>query len=153
MAIKLKHRALAGLWFMVFALVPVFFVSSSFLSGPPGGRALEAVVWFLFAPLLVTGFLGALLGASILANRVKSGWRAAFRGFLISVLAYLLYSILVSSWEGYYNHGSFSIVESFAQMLFLMLVVGSVIVGWTAVILGTVAGWLLVSYPGGFWKK
>jgi uncharacterized membrane protein (DUF485 family) len=143
MAITLKQRAFAGLWFMAAGAFPVLSIGGSLVSGVPRDQTFEFAMWFLVVPLLVTCLTGALLGAPILdISRVKSGWRAAFQGLMVSVISYVLYAILLSAREGYF-HGSFTFGESFAQMLFYTLVVGSFIIGWLVAILGILAGWLL----------
>jgi hypothetical protein len=143
MAITLKQRAYAGLWFMAAGSTWVLSLSSVFLSGPPPVPPVEGVLWFVTLPIVANGLIGALLGAYILdSHRVRSGWLAAFLGLMVSVLGFLCYALLVSAREGYW-HGSLSIEQSFVQMLFLMLLVGSLAIGWMVVMIGGVAGWLL----------
>ncbi|HVG35391.1 MAG TPA: hypothetical protein VM911_20155 [Pyrinomonadaceae bacterium] len=139
MAITLKQRAYAGMWFMAAALIPLLFIIWNFLFLASESHTLELVIWFMIAPLLISGLLGSLVGAGILnPYKVTSGWHAALRGFIISVLAFLLSSILISAWDSYNNE-----YTSFIGTLFMMLVVGSMVIGWLATIIGTFAGWLL----------
>ena len=98
MAITVKQRAFAGFWFMVAAallIVPIF------NSTVPSSQFLDFFIWLLLSPLLITGLVGSLLGASILdAQRAGSGWRAALRGLSVAVISYLLYAIGLSAWDG-----------------------------------------------------
>jgi len=141
MAITIKQRALAGFWFMAAAaliIVPIF-NSTADLS-----HFLDFFIWFLVSPLLISGLVGSLLGTSILdAQRARSGWRAALRGLLIAVIAYLLYAIVLSAWEGYANHGAFSSGEAFTRMLLMVLIWGAIFFGWVVAIVGALAGWIL----------
>ena len=142
MAITIKQRAFAGLWFMAAAAlltVPMF----ASAAGDPSLFQFT-LIWLLLSPLLISGLVGALLGASILdTQRVRSGWRAALRGLLIAVIAYLLYAIVLSTWEGYANHGAFSSGEAFTRMLMMVLIWGAIFFGWVVAIVGALAGWIL----------
>jgi len=142
MAITLKQRAYAGMWFMAAALIPLLFIIGNFLLVASESHTLEVVIWFMIIPLLISGLLGSLIGAGILDPfKVTSGWHAAFRGFVISVLSFLLSSILISAWDAYNNE-----YTSFIGTLFMMLVIGSMVIGWLAAIVGTFAGWLLYQH-------
>lgn len=137
MAITLKQRAYAGLWFMVAGFAPWMYRLRDFL--PVESHVLEFVVWFMIFPALIAGLLGALLAAAILdPHKVRSGWNAAFRGLIIAVLSFLLSAILISAWEAYTHE-----YESFVSILFMMLLVGGMVIGWMAVLIGTFAGLLL----------
>jgi ABC-type transport system involved in multi-copper enzyme maturation permease subunit len=141
MAITIKQRALAGFWFMASAallIIPIFIFTVEPSPFP------DNVVWFLLAPLLISGLVGSVLGASILdAQRVRSGWRAALRGLLIAAIAYLLYAIVLSAWTGYTNHGGLSFGEAFGRTIVLLLVGGVIVFGWMAALVGAFAGWAL----------
>jgi hypothetical protein len=140
MAITIKQRAFAGLWFMVAAallIVPIF--NSTVASS----QFLDFFIWLLLSPLLISGLVGSLLGASILdAQRARSWWRAALRGLSVAVISYLLYAIGLSAWEGYANHGGFSFSEAFTRMLWILVVFGAIF-GWVVAIYGAFAGWML----------
>ncbi|MDQ2856533.1 MAG: hypothetical protein M3R68_09405 [Acidobacteriota bacterium] len=140
MATKLKHRAYAALWFMAAVLLPVLFVFGTFLQAPaPRADILEVVIWFLLIPLLITGLLGSLLGARILdSTKKRSGWGAAFRGLLITGAAFLFSAIIISAWDAHKNE-----YTRFINTLFMMLLVGSMVIGWVVVLIGATAGWLL----------
>ena len=141
MAIPLKQRALAGLWFMAAATLIVLPIAPTVV--PFHSESVAFVIWMLLSPLLVSGLVGSLLGASILdAQKVRSGWRAALRGLLVSVMAYLLFAILFSIWEGA-NHLSLSFREAFAQMFFWIMAAGVIFFGWVVAIVGALAGWIL----------
>jgi len=139
MAITLKRRAYAAIWFMAAALIPLLYRIRDFLLVASEPNTLEIVSWFVIVPLLISGVLGFLIGAAILdPYKVSSGLHAALRGLLISVLAFLLSSILISAWDSYNNE-----YTSFIGTLFMMLIVGSMVIGWLAAIVGSFAGWLL----------
>jgi hypothetical protein len=138
MAITLKRRAYAGMWFMAAGLVPFLYRLPDLLPTALSSLTLE-LVGFILVPVLVTGLIGSLLGAGILdPYKVRNGWHAAFRGFIIAALSFLLSAILISAWDVSNNE-----YESFVNLLFMMLIVGTMVIGWMAVIVGTFAGWLL----------
>ncbi|HVG21335.1 MAG TPA: hypothetical protein VNI02_19995 [Blastocatellia bacterium] len=145
MAITIKQRAFAGLWFMAAAAFLIVPITAPFVqSAENQSELLDYLIWFLLSPLLTGGLVGALFGASILdRQRVRNGWRAALRGLFTAVIAYLLYAIVLSAWEGYANHGAFSPVEAFTRMLMMVLIWGAIFFGWAAAIIGVLAGWLL----------
>jgi purine-cytosine permease-like protein len=139
MAITLKQRAYAGLWFTAAGVAPWMYRLRDFLPPVPESDFLEFVIWFILVPALIAGLLGALLGAAILdPHKVKSIWNAAFRGFIIAVLSFLLSAVLISAQEAYTHE-----YESFVGILFMMLLVGGMVIGWMAVIVGTFAGLML----------
>lgn len=143
MAITLKQRAYAGIWFMAAALIPLLFRIRDFiLLAPPATHTSDVVIWLMIVPLFIAGLLGSLIGAAILdPYKVTNGWHAALRGLIISVLAFLLFSILISAWDSYNNE-----YTSFIRTLFMMLILGSMVIGWLAAIVGTFAGWLLYQH-------
>lgn len=143
MGMTIKQRAFAGLWFMAAAALLVFPIFTS--AAGDSSQLLYFFIWLLLSPLLITGLVGSLLGASILdTDRARrSGWRAALRGLLIAVIAYLLYAIVLSAWEGYANHGAFSSGEAFTRTLLMVLIWGAIFLGWVAAIIGALAGWIL----------
>ena len=109
---------------------------------PFHSESIAFVIWMLLSPLLVSGLVGSLLGASILdAQKVRSGWRAALRGLLVSVMAYLLFAILFSIWEGA-NHGSLSFGCVLANVL-LDHGCWCIFFLWVWAIVGALAGWPL----------
>ena len=139
MAITLKQRAYAGLWFMAAALILMLYRIGVFLLAASESHTLEVVIWFTIIPLLITGLLGSLIGAAILDPfKVTSGWHAALRGLIIAVLVFLISSILISVWDSYNNE-----YTSFIGTFLMMLIIGSMVIGWLALIVGTFAGWLL----------
>ena len=144
MAITIKQRAYAGMWFMAAGIVPVLYVSSLFLSFPSGFSGeqnsldVEFALWFMIIPLLITGMMGSLFGASILdTQKVRSGWRAALRGLLVAIVAFLLSTVLISVWIASDEY------QSFVPTLIMMFGVGLMVVGWLVAITGVFAGWLL----------
>lgn len=139
MALTLKQRAYAGMWFAAAGMIPVLFVSPTALSAADPYDKGEAVIWLAIVPILIAGIIGSLLGASILdPHHVRKSWQAALRGLIVAVVAFLLFSILFSAWASYTNE-----YQSFVQMLFMMLMVGVIAVGWMVAFVGTFAGWLL----------
>ena len=145
MAITIKQRAFAGLWFMAAAALLIAPIILPFaMSAEASPHSLDYFIWFLLSPLLITGLVGSLLGASILDTQsTRSWWRAALRGLLIAVIAYLLYAVVLSMWEGYANHGAFSPGEAFTRMLLVVLMWGAIFFGWVVAAIGAFAGWLL----------
>lgn len=154
MALTLKQCAFAGVWFMAAGVIPTLFVAlilltttdfagNSFIQSPRD--ALDFAVWFMLIPLLLTGIIGSLLAASILdPHKVRGGWHAALRGLLVLVSAFLLFSVVISLRETSENE-----YQTFFRTWILMLMVGSVAVGWLVVMVGIIAGWILYKQQGG----
>jgi hypothetical protein len=139
MAITFKKRAYAGMWFMTAGIFPVLYISWLLFSLGEMPGTFVFVLWFMVVSLLVTGVWGSLLGAGILdSEKVRSDWRAALRGFLVAVAAFLSSSVVIAAWEVSNNEYS-----SFVRTLILVLGIGSMVVGWLAAIVGMFAGWLL----------
>lgn len=155
MAITIKQRAFAGFWFMGAAALVVLPIIVPFATAAESSsESTYYLIWFVCSPLLMAGLVGFLLGGSILeARRDGSGWRAALRGLFIAVIAYLLYAVVFSAWEGYANHGAFSPGEAFTQTLILVLMWGAILFGWVVAIVGALAGWFLHFISGARWKR
>lgn len=139
MAITFKQRAYAGMWFITAGVIPVLYISSLLISFGDLPGTFGFVLWFMVVSLLVIGIWGSLLGAGILdSEKVRSGWCAALRGLLVAVAAFLSSSVVIAAWDVSNNEYS-----SFVRTLILTLIVGSMVVGWLAAIVGMFAGWLL----------
>jgi len=142
MALTLKQRAFAGVWFMAAGLVPVLGISTLLRPIPPTFNSFDFSVWFIAFPLLVIAINGALFGAGILdPGIVKRGWQAALRGLAVSVVTFLSLSVIFCVWDAYTNE-----YTNFIATLILVLVVGAMSIGWWAVVLGTFAGWVLYQW-------
>lgn len=154
MALTLKTRALAGLWFIAAGVIPTFYIAllllnttdfagNSFIQSRRA--AIEFVFWFIFIPLVLTGILGSLLAAGILdPQKLRGAWQSALRGLLVLVAAFLLFSVVISLRETSENG-----YQTFLRTWILMLMFGSVAVGWLVVMVGILAGWLLYKLQGG----
>jgi hypothetical protein len=71
--------------FMAAGLIPVLIVGSLLRPLPPSFGYFDYAVWFIGAPLLVSGINGALFGGGILEpSVVRSAWLAILRGMLVS---------------------------------------------------------------------
>jgi hypothetical protein len=148
MALILKNRAFAGVWFMAAGVIPTFFIAMLLLNTTDFAgnsfiqsrrAAVEFVFWFIFIPLVLTGILGSLLAAGILdPQKLRGGWQSALRGLLVLVTAFLLFSVVISLRETSENG-----YQTFLRTWILMLMFGSVAVGWLVVMVGILAGWLL----------
>lgn len=116
----------------------MLYISSLILSFDPPD-IFGVILWFMLFPLFVIGMCGSLLGAGILdLQKVRNGWWAIWRGFLVAVVAFLLSSVLIAAWEVSTNE-----YESFVRTLILILGIGGMVVGWLGAIVGMFAGWLL----------
>jgi hypothetical protein len=139
MAITFKQRAYAGLAFMAAGLIPVLIVGSMLRPLPPSFSYFDYAVWFIAAPLLVTGINGALFGGGILEpSAVRSAWLAILRGMSVSVVSFVSVCVMISAWDAYNNE-----YTAFRQTLMLSLIVGFMVVGWQVTIVGMATGWLL----------
>lgn len=153
MAVTIKQRVSAGLWFMAASAVLIVPIFGPFISAEESHHFLDYFLWFLLCPLLITGLVGSLLGARILdAQRTNSWWRVALRGLFVAEISYLLYAVVLSAWGGYTNHGAFTPAEAFTRMLTMVLIWGAIFFGWVAAIIGALAGWLL-HFISSSWKK
>lgn len=139
MAITLKQRAYAGLAFMAAGLIPVLIVGSMLRPLPSSFGYFDCAVWFIAAPLLVSGINGALFGGGILEpSVVRRAWLAMLRGMLVSVVSFASVCVMISAWDAYTNE-----YTNFSQTLILSLIVGFMVVGWQVTIVGMAVGWLL----------
>jgi hypothetical protein len=153
MSLTLKNRAFAGVWFMAAGVIPTFYVAllllnttdfagNSFIQSRRA--AIEFVFWFIFIPLVLTGILGSLLAAGILdPQKLRGAWQSALRGLLVLVTAFLLFSVVISLRETLENG-----YHTFLRTWILLLMFGSVAVGWLVVMVGILAGWLLYKRQG-----
>lgn len=118
-------------FFAMLLLNTTDFAGNSFIQSRRA--AVEFVFWFIFIPVGLTGVLGSLIAAGILdPQKLRGGWQSALRGLLVLVTAFLLFSVVISLRE-----------TTFLRTWFLLLVFGSVAVGWLIVMVGILAGWLL----------
>jgi uncharacterized protein len=136
--LRSKQRAVAAVWFAVFALVPILF-----LGGTLGGSTTSLKGFMLFIlPVVTAGFFGFSLGFRILdLSATRSNGAAALNGMyvgglsLISYLAILAF-IVVSSTPDKLTTGW---IVTFLVFLFY----GAIFIGWFALIVGAGGGLLL----------
>ena len=112
----------------------------------PGLRRPESsLLFWLFLYVIVPAFLAAIsglfIGADILnSTRVVNAWQAAARGLCVSLAAWLAFAPIVSLLLP--RHFKFSFVYN----LFLVLLGGSIIVGWLIATVGIATGLLLYRF-------
>ena len=99
-----------------------------------------SVLMFLYVliPAILAGSSGFVFGADIFnPEKVSTARRAAARGLLVSLVAWVAYAPILSGWMG----KAFNM--SFLQKLLLVLIGGSLIMGWLIAIVGMATGLLL----------
>ena len=140
MSTSLSKRSLfAGIWFALAASIPVAYVFLSFGELKPKIIA-DSELLTALVPILISGLIGSFLGSSILnPAKMKSGWRASVRGFLISLLTYVLFIFLAAVSSIIPSDDPFNVIV-FWGFGFLF---GFYFVGWLILLVGTLAGWLL----------
>lgn len=137
-----RPRLLAALWFAGAALLavgPIFGVLA-WRQGRP-----VPMVLFVGLPVLASGLAGALLGQRIL--RLEAGYvYAALNGLATSVLALILYGLMLGPVEGLVSEavgtGGFvsGTLESYLGMLYLVVIGGLLAMGPILYPVGMLAG-------------
>jgi hypothetical protein len=107
-------------------------------------------------PVVISGMSGLLLGSDILDPvRVPTAQRAMARGGLVALISALTYALSLGLFAGVgmsisESHGTGGGWDAMLEVLGLFLVglIGTVVIGlftlgWIAIIVGAVAGWLL----------
>lgn len=137
-------RMYAAKWFMGAASVACALLLALFLVNEPPPSLpellLKALVLFA-APVIITGAWGATLGATILEPATTRGvGRAALIGLAVSGASFVSYVLTISLCLG---GPGFNFAEDFLKVFILLMVYGTVFVGWLVGILGALAGALL----------
>lgn len=139
---KLARRVFASVWFAFLAVIPVAFY---FLVLWRKTEQQDATFFWVYigAPILLAGICGGLLGASILdPAKVKTPGEAMLRGFMVSLLSYVLFSIPLFL-------GVVKVAKDTAQVLpgwIMIFFTGLVVVGWLIALVGVAGGALLYFY-------
>jgi hypothetical protein len=123
-------RLSAGLWFAGAGSIPaLLFVM---VVGGPQSFSAAILALFVLLPALIAGVCGASLGTSILdQSLIWTPAQAAGRGVIVAAASFLFYILLVS------------IALSGGAAFFMLLIYGSIVIGWLIAIVGALAGWLL----------
>lgn len=96
------------------------------------------LVLYEIIPALLAAVSGAFLGADILnQQKINNAGHAAVRGFLVSLVAWLAYAPILSSLAV----GNFNM--SFGYRLFVVLLFGSLLVGWLIATVGIATALLM----------
>jgi hypothetical protein len=139
-----SRRFYAALGFMVAGWIPGVCIILYDLA-QPNRNPITSMLFLLFLYIVVPGFLaaffGSFFGADILnPDKVKSAWRAAFRGLWVSLAAWFAFAPIVSAVAGR------NLNMSFLYRLALVLLFGSVIIGWLVALVGIATGLLLYRF-------
>lgn len=140
MSNSLTQRLYAALFFMLAAGIPG--VALILYDLVQYGRLGTTLSFLLFLYLIIPGILAAtfgfLIGAAILnPAKVRSARQAAARGLYVSLASWLAFVPILSMAAGKETN------MSFLQKLLLVLIFGSVIVGWLIGGVGIATGLLL----------
>lgn len=135
---KLGSSLFAGIWFAVAAIIPVAYYLLRFGEGLPilgGSQLLTATV-----SILLSGFIGLLLGSNILdPKETKSEFKAIGFGLAVALLSFLFLFIFLAILSIFTSGDILGTIVAFA----VFFLYGMLIVGWLAAIIGAIAGLLL----------
>ena len=138
---RYADRLVAALWFMLAGGVTGGGVVLYDLAQPlHNARGETGFLLFLYVivPALLAGISGFFIGAGILnPSRVTGARQAGVRGLLVSGAAWLVFAVVMATVSARESSASLP------YMLFLVLVFGSVTVGWVIAAAGVATGLLL----------
>lgn len=134
----------AGLWFMFAGGIPgacLLLYEFARLDRDPQATIPFLLFLYIIIPSFLAAISGFFLGADILnPKKVKGAWHAAVRGLCVSLLAWLAFVPILSAVAGS------SLNMSFLHRLSLVLLFGSVIIGWLVALVGIATGLLLYRF-------
>ncbi|MCM3873550.1 MAG: hypothetical protein ND895_22935 [Pyrinomonadaceae bacterium] len=160
-----KPSLLVGIWFAAASCIPLSLVWIEFVFGAlgkPWHALLGRVLGLCVLPILIAFVIGLWFGSDILEpDRVGTSGRAILRGGLVAMSSTLVYSLILGLFAGIWMSiserppGNGPILD--ALQLFLVGLAGTLVlslftVGWIAVIVGAIAGWLLYKLRPHFHK-
>ena len=135
---KFGNSLFAGIWFAVAAIIPVAYYLLRFGEGLPilgVSQLLTATV-----SILLSGFIGLLLGSNILdPKETKSEFKAIGFGLAVALLSFLFLFIFLAILSIFTSGDILGTIVAFAVFFFY----GMLIVGWVAASVGAIAGLLL----------
>lgn len=128
----------AGLWFAIASTIPVGYYLIRFSDGLPilgGSVILTAII-----PIILSGFMGMLLGSNILdTEETKSELKAIGLGFTVAMLSYLFLFIVPMILTIFTSGDIFGAIVAFV----VFFLYGLLMVGWLVAIIGAATGLLL----------
>src|SRR4030095_3329034 len=145
-----SQRFTSARWFMLAGGIPGVCIIVYDLTLPYRNPGLinpkTSLLFVLFLYVIIPAFLaaisGLLIGADILnPNKVLSTRQAAARGLYVSLAAWVAFVPIVSLVMGPEDSNL-----TFLYNLFLVLVGGSIIIGWLIVLVGMATGLLLYRF-------
>lgn len=134
------HRLYAALSFMLGGAIPgVFAILYDYARHGELFTPLSSLTfWYIVIPAILAGISGFVFCAAIFdPEKVSTAPRAAARGLLVSLVAWVAYAPILSGWMG----KAFNM--SFLQKLLLVLVGGTFFIGWLIALVGMATGLLL----------
>ncbi len=136
MTATMRCRWVAAGWYAAVGVIPVVgILAIALLAGVRLASSWGGLLLLLLAPLCAA-LMGFLFGGRPLCIPTRP-WRAALRGVAVAGAAFLLFVLIVSLAAG--GENAPPLLERFG----FGLLVGSVSVGWMALAVGAVTGWLL----------
>jgi hypothetical protein len=143
----------AGLWFAVASCIPVIFIFVVLLDSYD---FVSKILLFAVLPISITFLLGFGLGSDILIpHKVKTSKQAMIKGLKVALSSYLvfipLFAISIALYHSIFDRTPHEwLAVDFVRSLFASLIIasyfGSIIIGWLVLIVGAIAGWLLLKY-------
>lgn len=139
-----ERRVYAADWFTRAAAIPCSVVLAAAYAAEAPGSVSSFLLMFLVilaGPAVIAGGWGAVLGASILDPAATRGaGRAALRGLAVAAAGYATYLFALCLFLGGLDSGGRG---DFFKLFIVVLVYGTLLVGWLVPVLGALAGALL----------
>ena len=136
MTVSMRCRRVAAMWYAAAAVIPVVgILAIALLAGVRLASSWGGLLLLLLAPPCAA-LMGFVFGGKPLCSPTRP-WRAALRGAAVAGAAFLLFVLIVSLAAG--GENAPPLLERFG----FGLLAGSVTVGWMALAVGAVTGWLL----------
>lgn len=136
-------------WFVRAASIPCGLIfAACYLGAPPNSAAefLLAFVATLAGPVIIAGGWGAWLGPSILDPReTRSAGLAALKGLCVTGASFVTYIFAICFITCISDSGSGG---NFCGLFLMLLIGGTIFVGWLLAIVGALAGVLLFRKQG-----
>lgn len=138
------RRVYAADWFMRAAAMPCSLILAAVVANEPPDSVNRFLLYFLVivaGPAVIAGGWGAALGATILNPAATRGaGQATLRGLAVSGASFVTYLFVICCFFAGLGPGSRG---DFVNLFILVLVYGTIYVGWLVAAAGALAGALL----------
>lgn len=133
-------RLLAAAWFACAGAIPgILFLMVATRNDHPNPSAWFYILGTWLVTIALAAFYGSTFGARILDPLdVGTGAQAFWQGTVVAGFSFVTFIFLLSLYSGL-QRGSLDFLSAFV----LLMVFGSMLVGWAVLLVGGLAGWLL----------